>query len=141
MKQTGTRLTADDALALAKLFRLAAIALGDYLYENWEAIPKKNRDILRSLEVSLLNHATDLVTRAVGIVLVKGQGDLKDLADATTEARKALETVGSAKKAIKIATTLTGLAAAIPTGNPESIYAAYNALNATVLGDVSIGLS
>jgi hypothetical protein len=128
MKPTSTKLTADDALALAKAFREASTALGDYLYANWAKISESNRNKLRSLEMTLLNLATDLATQAVGIALDEGQCNLKALTDATKEAKKALEKIESAKNAIKVATALIGLAAAIPTGNLESIYSAFNSV-------------
>lgn len=129
---TSTKLKAADALALAKAFREASTTLGDYLYEKWAEMSPSDRDKLRSLEVTLLNVATDLVTQAVGIVLDEGQGNLEALTDATSTAKKALANIDSAKKAIKIATALIGLAAAIPTGNLGSIYSAFKSVKDTV---------
>lgn len=135
MNATTTKLTATDALALARVFREASTALGDYLYANWAKISPPDRDKLRSLEVTLLNLATDLVTQAVGIVLDLGQGNLKALSDAANSAKSALEKINSAKNAIKITTALIGLAAAIPTGNLNSIYSAFKAVKDAVEGE------
>lgn len=134
MNATTTKLTAADALGLARVFREASTAIGDYLNENWANISPRDRDKLRSLEVTLLNLATDLVTQAVGIVLDQGQGNLKALSDAANSAKSALEKINSAKNAIKITTALIGLAAAIPTGNLNSIYSTFKAVKAAVEG-------
>lgn len=134
MKATTTKLTGADALALARVFREASTALGDYLYANWANILPSDRDKLRSLEVTLLNLATDLVTQAVGIVLDQEQGNLKALSDAANSAKSALEKINSAKNAIKITTALIVLAAAIPTGNLNLIYSAFQAVKDAVKG-------
>jgi hypothetical protein len=58
-------LAAKQALQLAGQFRLAAMAVGDRVFAEWDAMPKKDRAQLQSLEVTLFNLATDLTTQAV----------------------------------------------------------------------------
>jgi hypothetical protein len=118
------KVSANEALELAKGFRDASTKLGDVLYENWASIAPKERDKLRSLEVTLLNLSTDLVTQAVGIVLDDAKAGLKELGAATTTAKKAIAKIENVKKVINVVTALIGLAAAIPTGNIGSIVSA-----------------
>ena len=122
------QISADDALQLAKQFRTAATAVGDYCYDNWGKLDPAARDKLRSLEVTLLNLATDLITQSVGIILDGAQSSLQKLQGATEVAKAALQKIANAKKAIKVVTALIGLAAAIPTGNPVSIFTAIEAV-------------
>ncbi len=121
-------LSAQDALDLATAFREAAKAVGDYLYGNWNALPSADRSRLRSMDVTLMNVATDLVTHAVGIAIDEGQVSLAALAGAANEATDVLRNVDQVKKAITIATALIGLAAAIPTGNIKTVVAAFQNL-------------
>jgi len=122
------KLTAQDALDLAKAFREAAKGVGDYLYGNWNALSAADRSRLRSMDVTLMNVATDLVTHAVGITIDTGQVSLSDLAGAAKVATDAFQKIADAKKSIVITTALIGLAAAIPTGNIATIVAAFQNL-------------
>lgn len=118
------KITADEALELAAGFRATSVALGDYLYRNWTMLDSKERDKLRSLEVTLLNLSTDLVTQAAGVILDDALASVAQLKAATQMAKSALAKIEQIKKAINIATALIGLAAAIPTGNIVSIVSA-----------------
>jgi hypothetical protein len=128
------KITKDEARQLAAQFREASTLLGDYLYDNWAQIAPPDRDVIRSLEVTLLNLATDLVTQAAGITLDNAQASLKDLEAATQVAKKALKKINQAKKAINVVTALIGLAAAIPTGNIVSIVSAIDAVKKAAQG-------
>ena len=118
------KLSAQDALDLATAFRQAAKAVGDYLYGNWNDLAAADRSRLRSMDVTLMNVATDLVTHAVGIAIDAGQVSLSDLSTAAKVATDTFQSIANAKKAIVIATALIGLAATIPTGNVATIAAA-----------------
>ncbi|MBP6544485.1 MAG: hypothetical protein KA265_17980 [Piscinibacter sp.] len=121
-------MTADDALSLARKFREAALAAGNFLYDNWAELDPRDRDTLRSLDITLQNVATDLVTQAVGITLDEAQTSIAKLAAATDKAKTALKKINDVKAAIGIVTALIGFAAAIPTGNIASIVSAVNAV-------------
>lgn len=125
-------LTAQHALELARGFREASTALGDYLYApaNWPSLPEAERDRLRSLEVTLLNVATDLVTQAVGKSLDDAQQSVDELLAATEQAREAIERIEDVKNGIAIATAtaLIGLAAAISGGSAGAIFGAFKLL-------------
>jgi hypothetical protein len=126
-------LTAQHALELARGFREASTALGDYLYApaNWPSLPEAERDRLRSLEVTLLNVATDLVTQAVGKSLDDAQQSVDELLAATKQAREAIERIKDVKHGIAIATALIGLAAAISGGSAGAIFGAFKLLKDT----------
>ena len=126
------KLTASDALALATSHREAAKAVGDYLYGQWTNLSKADRERLRSIDITLLNLATDLVTQAVGVALDDAKSNLDQLTSATRAAKAAYKKVASAKQAISIATALIGLAAAIPTGNVAGTVAALQKLRKVV---------
>lgn len=123
---------AEEALELAAQFRNASKAVGDYLYPNWTIISPGDRITLQGLEITLLNLATDLVTQAVGFLVLAGQAAVVDLGAATKTATAAIARINSAKKVIKIATALIGLAASVPTGNWGGIKPAIDLLVATV---------
>jgi len=124
---SNTTLTAEDALTLARHFREASTALGDYLYApaTWPTLPEKERAALQSLEVTLLNVATDLITQAVGVIIVEAQQSLAELVAATGSATTAIKNIKDVRKVIGITTALIGLAAAIPTGNAGAIFSAF----------------
>lgn len=128
------KISAEQALALARTFRMAATCVGDYCYENWTTIKPGERDQLRSLEVTLLNLATDLITQAVGVILDDAEAGVKALANVTTIAQEALKNIDGAKRAITILTALISLAAAIPTGNITLIFEAAKAVKDSAEG-------
>ncbi|KQV82599.1 hypothetical protein ASD15_11460 [Massilia sp. Root351] len=131
---TTTTLTAQHALELARSFRETSTALGDYLYApaNWPSLPEGERDTLRSLEVTLLNVATDLVTQAVGKVLDEAQQSVDDLLAVTRQARDAIKRIDDVKAGIAIATALIGLAAAISAGSAGAIFGAFKLVKDTM---------
>lgn len=130
-------LTADDALTLSAQFRSASTALGDYLYapQNWPTIPEKERAALQSLEVTLLNVASDLVTRAVGVIIRDAEQSVADLVQATSQARDAIKTIDDVTRTITVVTAMIGLAAVIPTGNAGAIFGALKNLQSAVKGE------
>lgn len=130
-------LSADDALKLSAQFRNASIALGDYLYapENWPKIPEKERATLQSLEVTLLNVASDLVTRAVGVIIQDAEQSVDDLVDATGHARDVIKKIDDVTRTITVVTAMIGLAGVIPTGNAGAIFGALKNLQSAVKGE------
>lgn len=122
------KLNAQDAQGLATTFRGAAKAVGDYLYKKWNDLSPADRSSLEQMYVTLMNVATGLVTHAVGIAIDDGQVSLAELSGAAKKATDAFQNIADAKKAIDVTTALIGLAAAIPTGNTETIVAAFQNL-------------
>jgi hypothetical protein len=126
------KITKDEAYEFTVVFREAAKAIGDYLYGNWNDIPPSDRDRLRSMHVSLVMIATDLITHAVGIIIDETIVSLDELRGAATQAKTAVANVKDAKKAISIAAALISIGAAIPTGNMGAIASAAKGLFDTI---------
>lgn len=122
-----TEITAEDALALAKKFREASTALGDFTYrpEVWARLSPPERERLISLELTLLNVSTDLITQAVATILDDAQQSVAELGAVTDKAKDAIKNINNVKQAIDIASALIGLATAISAGNPGAILASF----------------
>ena len=117
------RVTANDALGLAQRFHDLAVIVGDYRFKHWPHLTAAQRRTLEDLQWSLLNASSDLITRAVGIVLDTTSTSVAQLQQATLEAERALETLADVRRAIRVATAAVGLAAAIAAKNPDAIVA------------------
>jgi hypothetical protein len=115
------KLTADDALDLAKRFHDMAVVVGNYRFDKWNALSAAQRKALEDAQWSLLNSSSDMITVAVGIVLDTSAASLKEIRAATGKAQKTLKTLANVKKAIRIATAAVGLAAAIASKDPGAI--------------------
>lgn len=126
------KITPDEALDLASRYRDAAAGMSDYLNDNWATIASKDRDELSRLKDELLNFSRDLVTTAAGVILDDAKASVAQLGAATQKANDALAEINEVKNAIAIATSLIGLAAAITTGNPASIFSAMKGALAAV---------
>jgi hypothetical protein len=107
------KLTANDAFELSKRFRDLSTELGDFRYENWKKLTPKQRQDLENREWSLLNHSSDLLTAAVGLVLDEAEASFEELRKSTDKARKAVRTLKTVRKIINVATAAVGLSAAV----------------------------
>lgn len=107
------KLTADDAFELSKWFRDLSTELGDYRYDNWKKLTPKQRQDLENVEWSLLNHSSDMLTAAVGLVLDEADASVDQLRKATARARKAVKTLTTVRRIVDVATAAVGLSAAV----------------------------
>ena len=114
-------MTDQQALALAKGFRAASGAVGDALYQHWDALPAQERASLQTLEIALLNIASDLSTQAVGLILDDSRASLVALNAVTADARAVLARLDDVAQLFTIATGLVALASAIPAGHVDDI--------------------
>lgn len=128
------KLTSNDAFELSRQFRAMSQALGDFRLDRWKDLSPGMRQQLEDAEWSLLSSASDMRTRAVGLVLDESAISFAALKDATGKARKAVEKLAKARKAIKIAIAAIGLAAAVIARDPGAI-----ASNAGALVDAATG--
>lgn len=126
------KLSSDHAFELARQFRAMSQALGDYRLDQWKSLSPAQRQQLEDAEWSLLSSASDIRTRAVGLVLDESVLSFTGLKDATAKARKAVEKLAKIRKAIKIAIAAIGLAAAVIARDPGAI-----ATNAAALVDAA----
>ena len=114
-------LTSDDAFALSKSFRDLSVALGDFRFAHWNTLSESDRTTLEDEEWSLLNSASDMITKAVGLTLDESQAGVARLKSATASAQKAVKTLNDVRKVITVATATVGLAAAIVSKDPGAI--------------------
>jgi len=114
-------LTSDDAFALSNSFRDLSVALGDFRFAHWNTLSESDRTTLEDEEWSLLNSASDMITKAVGLTLDESQAGAARLKSATASAQKAVKTLNDVRKIITVATASVGLAAAIVSKDPGAI--------------------
>lgn len=117
-------ITKDQARDLAKTFRDLSNRLGDYRFENWAKLSANKRRSIEDVEWTLLNHSSDFITTAVGIVLDDMQRDLKAIADSTAKAKKVIANINAVKDVIKVAGALVVLGGAIASQSPTAIASA-----------------
>jgi hypothetical protein len=114
-------LTSDDAFALSKSFRDLSVTIGDYRFSHWNTLSAADRTTLENEEWSLLNAASDMITKAVGLILDESQAGVARLTGAAASAQKAVKTLNDVRKVITVATASVGLAAAIMSKDPGAI--------------------
>src|SRR5262249_61764781 len=85
-------LTSDDAFALSKSFRDLSVALGDFRFAHWNTLSESDRTTLEDEEWSLLNSASDMITKAVGLTLDESQAGAARAKKATAPAHEAGKT-------------------------------------------------
>ena len=115
------KLTADDALALSKALRDISVALGDYRFDHWDDLTPAQRRLIEDEEWALLADASDVNTKAVGLVLDEAQAGLDALQKSTKTALKAVQTLKDVKRVINVAAAAVGLAAAVLAKDPGAI--------------------
>jgi hypothetical protein len=114
-------LSSDDAFALSKSFRDLSVAIGDIRMAQWASLTPETRRALEDEEWSLLNASSEMVTKAVGLVLDESAASAKKIQAATGEARAAVKRLHDVAKVIDVATAAVGLAAAIVSKDPGAI--------------------
>ena len=115
------KLTSDQALELSKIFRSLSIALGDYRLARIKTLTKHQSQTIEDAEWSLLNHASDMTTMAVGLALDESTISFEKLQKSTAKAKKAVKTLKTVRKVIKVATNAISLAAAVMSKDPGAI--------------------
>ena len=116
-----SKITAAQALQLAKDYNESANAIGDFRLKNWDKLSAEDRLVLGNAGRTLLDHSQDLITYAVGKILDNTQASLADIRKATAGANQTIKTINDIKKVISIGAALVSLAAAIYTENPSGI--------------------
>ena len=127
-----SKITAAQALQLAKIYDESANAIGDFRLKNWDKLSAEDRLVLGNTGRTLLDHSQDLITYAVGKILDDTQASLDDIRTATADANRAIKTIEDIKRVISIGAALISLAAAIYTDNPSGISDAVKAVVSAV---------
>ena len=114
-------LTSTEALELSKQFRDLANDLGNYRFSNWSSLtPTQKRD-LEDEEWSLINAASDMTTKAVGLALEESEVNFQSIKSSVGKAKKAIKKLEKVGQVITVATATVGLAAAIMAKDPGAI--------------------
>lgn len=114
-------LTSDDALELSRQFRELANDLSNYRFSNWQNLtPTQKRD-LEDEEWSLLNAASDMTTKAIGLALDESDMNFQTVKRSVGKAKKAIKKLEKVGDVIRVATASVGLAAAIMSKDPGAI--------------------
>ncbi len=116
-----SKITAAQALELAKDYNRSANLIGDFRIKNWNRLSDEDRLVLGNTGRTLLDQSQDLITCAVGKILDDTQASLNDIKHATADANETIKTIEDIKKVINIGAALVTLAAAIYTENPTGI--------------------
>jgi hypothetical protein len=127
-----SKITAAQALQLAKIYNESANAIGDFRLKNWDKLSAEDRLALGNTGRALLDHSQDLITYAVGKILDDTQASLDDIRRATAGANRAIKAIDDIKRVISIGAALISLAAAIYTENPSGISDAVKAVVSAV---------
>ena len=114
-------LSSDDAFALSKAFRDLSVAVGDCRMARWASLTPDDRRALEDEEWSLLNASSEMVTKAVGLVLDETVASVKKIQAATVEAHGAVKRLNDVRKVIDVAAAAVGLAAAVVSKDPGAI--------------------
>src|SRR5262249_40371807 len=117
-KDSMPKISSDDALALARLFKESGHELGQYQLDHWDELSKAQRNALTEKEHELLDNSQNLITEAVGVLLDDTKASLAQIKKATNQANDAIQTVKKIKKVLTIASALVTLGASIYAGNP-----------------------
>jgi hypothetical protein len=127
-----SKITAAQALQLAKDYNASANAVGDFRVRNWDQLSAEDRLVLGNIGRTLLDHSQDLITYAVGKILDDTQASLNDIRKATADANQSIQSINDIKKVISIGAAVVALAAAIYTENPSGIAQAVKAVISAV---------
>ncbi|MDR4495696.1 MAG: hypothetical protein AB7P17_11355 [Nitrospirales bacterium] len=114
-------LTSADALELSKQFRDLANDLGNFRFSNWQNLTSTQKRDLEDEEWSLLNAASDMTTKAIGLALEESDANFQTVKSSVGKAKKAIKKLEKVGDVIKVATASVGLAAAIMAKDPGAI--------------------
>lgn len=115
------KLNSTQARELARSVHALASEVADQRFERWTELKAAQRRELEDLEWSLLNAASDMITRSVGLVLVETEASLEQLVSANKKAKKALGNIQDISSALQIIDSALRLTAAIGTGDTRTI--------------------
>jgi len=111
-------LTAEQASKLAHDFLVYSQAVGDYRISNWNKLNTAENHSLSSMQWSILNTSEDLYALSTDLVIDEVEPVLKTLGHLCDQMKQTLKVLSSVQKAIKIATAIVTLGAALVSKNP-----------------------
>ena len=127
-----TTISADQARDLGNSFQEISEQLNTYKTKNWSSLTSEERQKLKDLAASVSNYSDSLITDAVGITLDAAKASLANIQQATTDAKKVIETINNIKKVITIAGAVIKLGAAFAAKDPAMIGSAVKDIFSTI---------
>jgi hypothetical protein len=115
------QMTSEQANALANNFLGLAQAIGDYRYAHWNALSKDDNQQLGSLQWSTLNYGEDILAFSTTLVMDDVNSALKQINGLTLQIKSTIQKLQNVGKAIKVATAIVTLGAAVMSADPEAI--------------------
>lgn len=115
------KLTSQQANDLANNFLGLAQAIGDFRYQNWNALSKAENQKLGNSQWSILNYGEDILALSTILVMDDVQTSLTQINDITTQIEGTIKNLQNIQKGINVAASIVTLGAAIISKNPQSI--------------------
>jgi hypothetical protein len=115
------KLTSEQANQLSNNFLGLAQAVGDYRFQNWNTLSKKENQHLASFQWSLLNHGEDILAFSTVLVLDEVSESLATIQSLTDKIQNTITRLEDIQKVINIAAAAVTLGAAIVSKDTKAI--------------------
>ena len=129
-------LTAQEARRIAATFRRLSSALGEYRFDQWDALTEEERQRIENIEWTLLNYSSDFIAEAIVITADQLEDVRPDIDRAVDAINEVTGRIGDARTLITIATRATAFGASVATGNLGAIAEAAAGLVEEVRGEI-----
>ncbi len=116
-----SELTAQEARRIAATFRRLSSALGEYRFDQWDALTEEERQRIENIEWTLLNYSSDFIADAIVITADQLEDVRPDIDRAVDAINEVTGRIGDARTLITIATKATAFGASVATGNLGAI--------------------
>jgi hypothetical protein len=114
-------LTAQEARRLAATFRRLSSTLGEYRFDQWDALTEEERQRIENIEWTLLNYSSDFIAEAIVITADRLEEVRPDIERSVAAINDVIGKVDDARTLITIATKASAFGAAVATGNLGAI--------------------
>ena len=115
------KLTSKQANELSGHFLGLAQAIGNFRYNNWDALSAKENKVLGNFQWSILNYGEDILALSTNLVLDEVETSLTQIENITTDIKSTIETISDIPKGINVAAAIVTLGAAIISTNQQAI--------------------
>lgn len=129
-------LTAQEARRIAATFRRLSSALGEYRFDQWDALTEEERQRIENIEWTLLNYSSDFIAEAIVITADQLEDVRPEIDRAVDAINEVTGRIGDARTLITIATRATAFGASVATGNLGAIAEAAAGLVEEVRGEI-----
>ena len=115
------KLTAKQTNELASHFLAFAQAIGDYRYEHFKSLSKRQNQRLKDFHWTILQHADELFTRSAVLVMDEVQTSLTTIAEISSQMKDTYKTLQQVQKALNVAASVVTLGTSILSNNPQAM--------------------